>query len=91
MLETHVKQIYEFAGAKEERKHGGYEYLQTGVYTPVADFTPLIVPKEVRFPAGLSKAAVQGNFNQPRRDYKGLFENLLASLAGALLMFPLAC
>lgn len=62
-----------------------YEYIRTEIIVPVVDFSSFIVPKELNPPAGLSRVAIQGNFEQYRRDYKGTFEDLFKSFEGALV------
>lgn len=58
------------------------------VHVPVVNFSSLIVPKEADPTGGsLSKVAIQGNLEQYRRDYKGIFEDLLVSLAG-MVSYP---
>jgi len=57
-----------------------YEYLRWDVHYPVANLSSLIVPKETLRRTGLSKALIQGNFEQDRRDYAGTFAELVKSL-----------
>lgn len=63
------------------------EYVRTDIFVPILDLSSIIVPKELLPQRGLSRVAIQGNFDQYMRDYEGTFRDLVRSLKGGL---PLA-
>ncbi|KAL0955048.1 hypothetical protein HGRIS_003966 [Hohenbuehelia grisea] len=56
----------------------GYEHIPIDVHVPVLDIPRLPERSTERI---LSKAVIQGSFNQDRRDYANLFQDLSSSLA----------
>ncbi|KAG8886900.1 hypothetical protein FRB98_000816 [Tulasnella sp. 332] len=66
-------------GDKRDTRDASFEYIRTDVFIPILDFSSIIVPKELIPPRGLSRVAIQGNFDQYMRDYEGTFRDLVQS------------
>jgi hypothetical protein len=66
----------------ETYNSAGYEYVKMDVYVPILD-----LPQARRHrPTSLSNVAIQGSFRFERRDYLGVYADLLASFQGAQLV-----
>ncbi|KAG8984518.1 hypothetical protein FRB94_006671 [Tulasnella sp. JGI-2019a] len=64
---------------KKNTRDACFEYIRTDVFVPILDLSSIIIPKERDPPRGLSRVAIQGNFDQYMRDYEGTFRDLVQS------------
>jgi hypothetical protein len=67
------------AESREEKfNSAGYEFVNMDVYVPILD----LPQRPNNASRALSNVAIQGNVNFDRRDYLGVYADLLASLNG---------
>jgi len=75
----------ELAESKNEVfNSAGYEYVKIDTYIPVLNLTQ---KQQKQHPKALTDVAIEGSFRFERRDYLGIYADLLASFQGEFITF----